>query len=63
MAARKRRPGRPPKDEGEQAKRVTFRLTESYLTRLEEAKWQLRLSKTDVIKLALDELFDKHKIK
>ena len=55
--------GRPPKKASEIGKRVTFRLTEDYMRRLEEAKWDLRITKTDVVKLALDELFKKHKIK
>ena len=42
---------------------VSFRLPVSYAEKLEKAKWDLRMNKVDVIKLALDDLFEKHKIK
>ena len=42
---------------------VSFRLPKVYADRLEKAKWELRMSKVDVVKKALDKLFEEHNIK
>ena len=47
----------------EEIKPMTFRLPASYASKLETAKWELRMSKTDVVKKALGDLFEEHDIK
>ncbi len=50
-----------PKQYGEM-KQVSFRIPEELDKRLEAAQWILKMRKTDVVRTALEELFDKHNV-
>lgn len=48
-----------PKQFGEM-KQVSFRIPAELDKRLEAAQWALKMRKADVVRTALEELFDKH---
>ena len=43
-------------------KQISFRIPEELSKRLEAAQWVLKMRKADVVRSALEELFNKHNI-